>query len=123
MKHILLIMFLTMTLSASAQTNIPEYKASNGITYHAGDTVKLGRGSHPTGSFNYIQVMGITANTQNAEANNLPRDYSSGNAIVKKVASWKRKGATKIYLVVGVGMATNYWISTEDAIATGEIAK
>lgn len=121
MKHIILF-FLFINVSAYAQTAIPEYTASNGTAYQAGDTVTLGRGSAPNGTFLYVKAMGFGANTTNPEANNLPSDYSGGNAVIKKVNSWKRKGATKIYLVVGVGLMSNYWISIEDAIETCEIS-
>lgn len=117
---IFLSIMLTVMLPATAQTKLPEYKASNGITYHAGDTVKLGRGSATNGNFLYVQVAGLAA-SGNADENNLPRRFASSNAVIKKIITWKQKGAQKIALVVGVGLLTNYYLYIEDAIATCEV--
>lgn len=123
MRNIVCTLIFSMVVAAGyAQTNIPEYKASNGVTYKEGDTVKLGRGTAPNGDFRYIQVMGLGMNTYDKDKNNLPRNYSDGNAVIKRVTNWRKKGADKFYVVVGVGLMNNYWIAIEDAIATCEIA-
>lgn len=119
MKHISIILFLTGALSASAQT-LPEYKASNGITYKPGDTVKLGRGSHPNGDFRYLVMGGLAAS--GGDSDNIPKHYSGMNVIIKKIKTQKMKGAEKVWFIVGAGNIVNYNLAIEDAIATCEVS-
>jgi len=58
-KHILLPIFLLLSTLTNAQF-IAEYKASNGITYHLGDTIVLGKGSNPAGDFKSIYKLWIS---------------------------------------------------------------
>ena len=121
MKYVVIVFLLTACLSAHAQKDLGEYKASNGITYHTGDTVKLGRGSAPNGNFRYVEAGGMMAST-NPDLNTLGKQFSGTNAIIKKIIIWKKKGAEKFYLIVGVGLMTNYYVAIEDAIETCEVA-
>lgn len=118
MKHIVLLLFLTVAITATAQ-NLPEYKASNGITYKPGDTVKLGRGSHPNGDFRYLQMGGLAAS--GGDADNIGKHYSGMNVIIKKIKTQKMKGAEKVWFIVGAGNIVNYNLAIEDAIATCEV--
>lgn len=115
MKLVASVLLLGLCATASAQQNLPEYTASNNVTFHIGDTVKLGRGSGNNGVFVYIVGAGL------AQAGPLPSRFASGNAVIKKIQTWKEKGAAKYVLVVGVGLATNYYIYIGDAIATCEV--
>jgi hypothetical protein len=120
MKHFLLSALVFIATFAMGQ-KMESYKASNGVTYQKGDTIKLGRGSAPNQSFQYIQIGGLAMDINNPDNNNLPRSYSGGNVILKKIAAGKIKGATKIWFIVGAGNIANYYLSIEDAIATCEI--
>lgn len=116
---IFLIITLAVAFPATAQT-LAEYKASNGITYKPGDTVKLGRGSAPNGDFRYLVMGGIAAS--GGDADNIPKHYSGTNVIVKKIKVHKARGAEKVWFAVGAGNIVNYNLYIEDAIATCEVA-
>ena len=120
MKYLISLLFLSMFFVCEAQKNIGQYKASNGITYQEGDTIKLSRGSAPNGDFLYIQA-GSLGMSMNSDRENLTRSFSGSNAVVKKVMSYRHNGADIVYLVVGVGLVTHYWLFIENAIATCEI--
>ena len=121
MKNSLLLLLL-MPVALMAQSTIEEYKASNSITYHIGDTIKLGRGSTPTGDFAYFQVGGVmTSTSTDLNANNTGRIFSGSNVVIKKIREYNKKGAQKVLFVVGAGTFTNYNLWIEDAIATCEI--
>src|ERR1700712_3010607 len=55
MKKIILTLLFLAPFLVFAQA-LKEYHASNGRTYHPGDTIKLGLGSMPDGNFKYIQI-------------------------------------------------------------------
>ncbi|TGV01490.1 SHOCT domain-containing protein [Flavivirga rizhaonensis] len=103
------------------------YAASNGVVYHVGDTITLGRGSSPNGDFNYLQMGGFynTLSVLNGEyddiASSIGRNYSGLNVEIKKIKEINFKGASKVIFVVGGGNITNYNLMIEDAISTCEI--
>ncbi|MGN6396548.1 MAG: SHOCT domain-containing protein [Mucilaginibacter sp.] len=102
-----------------------EYKASNGRTYHIGDTIKAGRGSAPDGTFRYIQYAGwmtLVSNGRSNDSHNLERNGSGYGLIVKKIHSFKAHGIDKVVIAVGAGGVNNFDLWIEDAIATCEIA-
>lgn len=116
-----------MPMTVLAQKKMDGYKASNGKTYHEGDTIKLGIGSSPNGDFRYLQMAGWAAIASYSSAGgssqtNIGKRYSGMNVVIKKIQSAKLKGATKVYFTVGGGNITNYQLHIEDAIATCEIA-
>jgi hypothetical protein len=126
MKHMLFMMLLLISSQVVCQTKKYEsYTASNGVTYHIGDTVILGRGSAPDGTFRYVQMGGwagtLNTDANNANANNIGKNYSGTGVIIKKIRSYKMKGVERVAFVVGGGNITNYELSIEDAIGTCEI--
>lgn len=106
---------------------LKEFKASNNITYHIGDTITLGKGSANNGDFNFLQMGGmfnsLAAIGGDADdiGSSIGRNYSGLNLILKKIKSYKFKGATKIIFVVGGGNITNYNLMIEEAIESCEI--
>ena len=125
-KSILTLCFATSFFFASA-ADPKEYKASNGVTYHVGDTIKLGRGSANNGDFLWLQMGGwaaVTSYNQNKGTSqfNIGKHYSGLNIIVKKIKTMKMKGAERTYFIVGGGNITNYNLYIEDAIETCEVA-
>ncbi|MCO5948066.1 SHOCT domain-containing protein [Mucilaginibacter flavidus] len=100
-----------------------EYKASNGKTYHIGDTIKLGRGSAPNGDFRYIQMGGwaLLSNDKGSDSRNTLKSASGRGAFIKKIHSSKAHGFQQVIFAVSLGYGTNFDLFIEDAIATCEI--
>lgn len=103
---------------------LAEYKASNGVTYHVGDTVKLGQGSAPNGTFRYVQYGGWMMFMQGggSDAHNLERTFSGFGATIKKIHSFKAHGITKVVLAVDIGQLSNCDLWVEDALTSCEVA-
>lgn len=127
MKKIILIFICTLSASFIQAQGLTEYTASNNVTYHIGDTIKLGRGSAPNGDFSYCQ-MGDTYAILSALGGNggridqgLPRGLSGANMIIKKIKETTFKGAKVISFNVAGGNLVQYKILIEDALATGEL--
>ncbi|MFB9841096.1 SHOCT domain-containing protein [Mucilaginibacter ginsenosidivorans] len=103
---------------------LAEYSASNGRTYHVGDTIKLGQGSAPNGTFRYVQYGGwlvFMINGNQADDHNIEKTYSGYGAIVKKIHSFKAHGIQKVVFAVDIGGGSNFDLWIEDAIASCEI--
>jgi hypothetical protein len=127
MKKIILTIFLSAILFYAFAGDPKEYKASTGVTYHVGDTIKLGRGSATNGDFLWLQMGGwgaVMSYNQNKGSDqfNIGKGYSGMNVILKRIKTIKFKGATKTIFVVGGGNITNYDLHIEDAIESCEIA-
>lgn len=114
MKQVILIVLMFAGFSTYAQKNLPQYKASNGITYQPGDTVRLGMGSGTNGEFLYVASGGL------APAG-LSRAYAQRYTIIKKINNVKFKGQDSYYFVVSMGNST-YNLGIENAIATCEVS-
>lgn len=126
MRKIFIVLIGLLSVLSLFAEKIPEYKASNGIVYHVGDTIKLGRGSAPNGDFNYLQMGGmynamVATGGGGQMASSVGRNYSGLNVILKKIKETKFKGGKKVIFVVGGGNITNYNLMIEDAIASGEV--
>lgn len=124
MKRILLATLLLFPLLTKAQglfggTTVTEYKASNGITYHVGDTVKLGRGTKPDGSFLYLEDHGLIPNPRSTRT--LPKEFANATATVKSIRKIKVNGADKYMFSVNPGGPMRYTVFIDDAIEACEI--
>ncbi|GAC1311683.1 MAG: hypothetical protein NVSMB24_31700 [Mucilaginibacter sp.] len=103
-----------------------QYKAINGITYRIGDTVKLGLGSSPGGTFLYLQMGGWAA-VMSYDVNkgpnqmNIGRGYANTAVIIKKIKSGKISGVEKYWFVVGGSNLTNYNLFIDEAIQVCEV--
>lgn len=118
-------LLICLSLSLKAQ-KITQYTAINGVTYHLGDTVRLGRGSSPGGTFMYLQMGGWGAAlsySSNGGPNqmNIGRGYANTAVIVKKIKTNKIQGIVKYYFTVGGGNITNYILVIDDAIQACEV--
>ena len=126
MKSIIILLLLACTSLTTRAQKLTEYKAINGITYKVGDTVRLGRGSSPSGTFLYLQMGGWGAALSydaNAGPNqlNIGRGYANTAVIIKKIKTGKIKGIVKCYFTVGGGNITNYILTIDDAIQACEV--
>lgn len=124
MKPILLVFLIFLFAKATfAQT---EYKASNGVTYHVKDTVHLGIGSAPNGTFLYLQVTGFPnilnpAASRGTDRLNANRVYANSSVVIKKIKQGKVAGINKTWFVVGGAPLMNYQLFIEDAIQSCEV--
>jgi hypothetical protein len=129
MRKYLLIFLLLPTISFAQILGLGkklyQYKASNGITYRIGDTIKLGQGSAPDGTFRYVQYGGwmafMSTGKSGSDSHNFERNGSGYGAIVKKIHSFKGHGIEKVVFAVGFGGVNNFDLWIEDAITSCEI--
>jgi len=115
MKKILLILSFLPLLSRG---QITEYKAINGITYHLNDTVRLGKGSAPSGEFLYIEERGIPSP---GRSRFLPKEFTNAGVVIKKINTHKRSGILKYNFVVSAGGVFNFSLYVDDAILACEV--
>jgi|ERR1700744_81016 len=123
MKKLITILAILISANCFAQK---EYTAINNVTYKLGDTVHLGRGSSPSGTFLYLQMGGwgaIMSYSSNGGPNqfNIGRGYANTAVVIKKIKSGKIKGIVKYWFVVGGGNITNYNLMIDDAIQACEV--
>lgn len=126
MKKILLIFICTLSVGFISAQSLTEYTASNNVTYHIGDTIKLGRGSAPNGDFIYCQMgdaysVMVAIGGHGQINQGLPKNLSGVNMIIKKIKEITFKGAKLISFNVAGGNFVQYKILVEDALATGEL--
>ncbi|MFI5158405.1 MAG: SHOCT domain-containing protein [Sphingobacteriales bacterium] len=126
MKIALTLLMLICFCFVSNAQKLTEYKAINGITYKVGDTVRLGRGASPNGTFLYLQMGGwgaVLSYDSNAGPNqlNIGRGYANTAVVIKKIKTGKIKGIVKYYFTVGGGNITNYVLTIDDAIQVCEV--
>ncbi|MDB4925379.1 SHOCT domain-containing protein [Mucilaginibacter sp.] len=116
MKKILFIVSLLVPCLGKAQ--ITEYKATNGITYHIGDTVRLDRGTKADGSFLYLEER-MVPNPRGGH--NLPKEYANGAAVIKSMRKTTINGIDKYMFSVNPGGFIRYSVFIDDAIAACEV--
>jgi hypothetical protein len=124
MKRILLATLLLIPVLTKAQgffggTSVTEYKASNGVTYHIGDTVKLGRGTKPDGSFLYLEDHGLIPNPGSTRT--LPKEFANAGAVLKSIRKIKVNGIDKYMFGVNPGGPMRYTVFIDDAIEACEV--
>ena len=124
MKKILLILFCFAPFIGLAQ-KLSEYKASNGKTYHAGDTLKVGLGTMPDGNFKYIQINTLLPgppDPRRANSMNARKDISGSNYVIKRIANVKQmSGGDKTVITIKTGGFTTCDVWIEEAITTCEV--
>jgi hypothetical protein len=118
MKKLLLISALLIPFLSKAQ-QITEYKASNGVTYHLNDTVRLGRGTKADGSFLYLEDRGIIPNPRSVRS--LPKEFANGAAVIKNIRKTSISGVDKYLFSVNPGGPMRYSVFIDDAIAVCEV--
>jgi len=123
MKIIIMMLLGILPLAALCQ-DMKEFKASNGKTYHVGDTVKVGMGSMPDGNFKYIQItpppfMPPGRNTNSFAAR---REFAMSNAVIRSIKmSSSITGSDKVMFRVKAGGIGTYDIFIAEAIAACEV--
>lgn len=106
--------------------DIKEYKASNGITYHINDTVRLGKGSNSNGSFMFVQDRGIGFSLpgpqgRSAGGRSLPKELSNGGVIIKSIKKTTENNLEKYVFMVNAGGPLRFSLFIDDAISVCEV--
>ena len=124
MKKLLLLTCIVASANCFAQTHT-SYKALNGLTYKIGDTVKLGRGSAPNGSFNYVEMGGFGAflahRQQRGDQLSIDKTYANTPAIIKKIKASQINGKQKTTFVVYSRGPANFNLTIDEAIQACEV--
>ena len=121
----LIFTFLLLAPVAAFSQKLKEYHASNGITYHPGDTIKVGLGSMPDGNFKYIQINQLLPGPPDPRRSNsmtARKDMSGSGYVIKKIQNVKQMGGgekTVITIRTGGLPTCDIWI--EEAIAVCEV--
>ena len=124
MKKLIFTLLLLAPVAAFSQ-KLKEYHASNGITYHPGDTIKVGLGSMPDGNFKYIQINQLLPGPPDPRRSNsmtARKDMSGSGYVIKKIQNVKQMGGgekTVITIRTGGLPTCDIWI--EEAIAVCEV--
>jgi hypothetical protein len=122
-KTTLIALFAISCVCANAQTKkLKEYKASNGVYYKLGDTIKLAKGSSENGNFEFLTISGLAAlyaNDGSAPSLNKTYQYANMNVILKKIYDVKKGANEKIIFYVDLG--NTYSLDIENAIQYKEI--
>jgi hypothetical protein len=117
MKKLVVLALLAIPFLIKAQ--VKEYKAINGVTYHLGDTVKLGRGSKTDGSFLYLEDRGFIPNPRSIR--NLPKEFANVGAVIKSIKKMTINGVDKYSFAVNPGGPIRYQVFIDDAIQACEV--
>lgn len=121
-------LLLTIALSFTYYCSIaqPEhkkldtYKASNGIVYKKGDTVKIGKGSNFNGNFKHFYNYSIGGFAAGYAGGGLGRTFGGTNAILRQIYSEKERGATKVMFKLNI-RGSAYIVDIDLAISDCEI--
>ncbi len=123
------LIILTILLSApllSFSQDITSYKATNGVTYHLNDTVRLGKGSGSNGSFVYVADYGPIAMpsidpNRAPSGRSLPKQFTNTTVVLKAIRKTTANGASKYIFMVNPGGPFRYTMFIDDAISACEV--
>jgi hypothetical protein len=118
----LLFFILLVPIIAMGQ-NLTEYKAINNKTYHIGDTVRLGKGSSPSGEFLYVQIGGLNGFLSRGHNQNIDKSYANTGLVIKKIKKGRPdpRSVEKLWFVVDGGTIGTYNLYIDDAILACEV--
>lgn len=121
----ILFAFLLLAPIAVFSQKLKEYRASNGITYHPGDTIKVGLGSMPDGNFKYIQINQLLPgppDPRRSSSLNARKDMSGSGYVIKKIQNVRQMaGGEKTVVTIRTGGLPTCDIWIEEAIAACEV--
>lgn len=118
-KLLFLILFIPAALKGQSLT---EYKAANNKIYHVGDTVKLGKGSSPSGDFLYLEMNpGLSSPFLTHGHNmNIDKTYANSSIIIKKIKQGSIRGVQKSWFVIAMPLGS-LSLYIDDAISACEV--
>jgi len=105
-------------MNSNAQS-LTEYKASNGVTYHIKDTVKIAQGSGNDGWFVYLLPSAI--NTSTTIRDWMKRKLTNTGLAIKSIDETEKGGIKRYEFKLAGGVLYNFYLNVEEAIASCEI--
>jgi Short C-terminal domain len=124
MKEILFTILFLAPFIGFAQ-KLKEYHASNGKTYHPGDTIRVGLGSMPNGDFKYIQINQLLPGPPDPRRSNsmtARKDMSGSGYVIKKIQTVKQMGRSdKTVITIRTGGLPTCDIWIDEAILACEV--
>ncbi len=122
-KIVITFCFCFFILITGQAQKLDEYKASNGITYLAGDTVTLGVGSSCGGSFNYVYSgVATTILMSLSEMEGYDGRLTAGSEGLKVIIRKIKMNGDKVLLTFVDDELGGYVIEIEPAIKSCEVA-
>jgi len=127
MYRILLLALLSSTIlfkNAEAQESLDRYTSSNGLVVNDNDSITIGVGSLPDGSYLHIYMSSLLSplsanNIEYCRTNfKLQPGQEGATVVVRKI----KQADGKVYFFVPLGGSTSFIIEVEDAIASCELA-
>jgi hypothetical protein len=122
--QIIFIAFLLLSFSTMAQDKLESYKSLNGFVFQPGDSITMGAGSNPDGSFNFIYqavpvLPFLDINLQESRKN-MKIDGSAAGWI-GTITSIKKVGS-KVLFLINFGAPANYIVEVDPAVKECELA-
>lgn len=121
---LLVLLFNTFTHPALAQEDLDRYTTANGLVLIKNDSVTIGVGSTPFGTYQHIYMSSLISplNTTNIEYCRTNFPLAGGQEGVTVPIKRIRKANGKVYLFVPLGGSTPFIVEAEEAIASCELA-
>ena len=122
MKQSFLILLFAWPILLYGQESMKEFTASNGVTYHHGDTINLGQGSAQDGGYLFLQMEeGATSNQTDNQVQHISVNYPNSYVIVQEIKTYTDRGAEKVCFTVANGNSSPHKLLIEDAIKACEV--
>lgn len=109
---------------AAAQETLERYTTSNGLVITENDSITIGVGSAPAGSYRHIFMSSVISPLKESYIEELRYTFAlqsgqeGATVPIKKI----KKANGRVYLFVPLGGSTPFIIELEEAIATCEVA-
>lgn len=126
MKMLPIVLVITLFVVAAKAQTVRQYKATNGVSYKVGDTVKLGTGSANNGAFSCMYLSGWNAAIgydQNGAASqfNVGSAYANKQMVIQEIDWESVRGGKRYYFVVGDEGTNDYNLYIDAAVKNHEV--
>jgi hypothetical protein len=122
--YIVLIAAILVSRVSAAQEDMERYTASNGLVLSKGDSVTIGVGSMPFGTYRHVFMSSLISPLSEVNIDYCRKNFAlvkgqeGSTVVIKKI----RKTNGKVYVMVPLGGSTPFIIEVEEAIACCELA-
>jgi hypothetical protein len=113
-----------LAFQTTAQESLERYTASNGLVITEDDSITIGVGSAPDGSYRHIFMSSVISPLKESYIEELRHTFAlqpgqeGATVLIKKI----KKANGRVYLFVPLGGSTPFIIELEEAITNCEIA-